>query len=145
VERIPKTLLDEFSGDIWFGASHAHTYLKPRCVNPTTFKLRPQRFVLIEEALRREVKSWAGMACEITEGNPRYLFEAMAPQSQEGEGAKSSSRRAATKVLQPMLLQMEEKMFEVRRTIESFKPGEGEYPKHFQGSTMLFPIIMPPL
>lgn len=28
-ERIPKPLLDEFSEEIWFGASHGHTYLQP--------------------------------------------------------------------------------------------------------------------
>lgn len=36
-------------------------------------------------------------------------------------------------------------MFKVRRTMASFEPGECEYPEHFQGSTILFPIIMPPL
>lgn len=40
---------------------------------------------------------------------------------------------------------MEEKMFEVRRTITSFEPGEGDYLEHFQCSTMLFPIVTPPL
>lgn len=94
--------------------------------------------------MRREVGYCLGVACEIKKRNPRYLFRAMAQQNQ-GEGAKSSSRMAATKLLQPMLLQMEEKKFEVRRTITSFKPGEGDCPKHFQGSTMLFPIITSPL
>jgi len=143
-EQIPKTLLDEFSSDLWFRASHTYTYLRPRCVNPTTFKLRPQVFGLTEEALHREVESWLGVVYEITEGKLRYLFRAMVPHSQEGEGAESS-RRAATEALQPMLLQIEETIFEVRRTIASFNPGEGEYLEHFQGSTMLFPIIMPPL
>jgi len=27
-KRIPKALLDEFSRELWFGASHAHTYLR---------------------------------------------------------------------------------------------------------------------
>lgn len=57
MERIPRTLLDEFSGELWFDSSHTHTYLRLRCVNPTTFKLRPQRFSLTEEALHREVES----------------------------------------------------------------------------------------
>lgn len=40
-ERIPKPLMDEFLEDIWFGVSHGHTYLKPRCVHPETFKTKP--------------------------------------------------------------------------------------------------------
>ena len=62
-----------------------------------------------------------------------------------GYREENNSRRAATKVLQPMLFLMEKKMFEVRRKIASFEPGEGDYPEHFQGSTMLFSIITPPL
>lgn len=56
-ERILKAVLDEFSGDLWFGASHVHTYLRLWCVNLSTFKLRPQSFSLAEETLDREVES----------------------------------------------------------------------------------------
>jgi len=79
MERIPKTSLDEFSGDLWFRASHAYIYLRPQCVNPTTLKLTPQRFSLTEEALCREVESWPRVASKIIEGKPRYLFGALAP------------------------------------------------------------------
>ena len=80
IERIPNTLLDEFLEELWFGTSHAHTYLRPQCVNLSTFKLRPQRFSLTEEALRREVESWPGVAYEVREGKPKYLFGALMPQ-----------------------------------------------------------------
>lgn len=40
-KRIPKALLDEFSKEVRFGASHAHTYLRRWCVQPETFKMRP--------------------------------------------------------------------------------------------------------
>jgi len=44
-----------------------------------------------------------------------------------------------------MVLQMEEKMFELKRTIASFESGESNYPAQFQGSTMFSPIITTPL
>jgi len=49
----------------------------------------------------------------------------------------------AEDVLCPMVLQMEEKMFALRKTIASFKGqlGESNQPLQFQGSTMFSPII----
>jgi len=76
-ERIPKTLLDEFSEELWFGAKHAHTYLRPRCVHLETFKMRPQRFVLMTKVLHKEVGSWPGVACEITDRKCNYLSRAL--------------------------------------------------------------------
>jgi len=58
MERIPETLLDEFLEELWFGASHAHTYLRPQCVHLETFKMRPQRFILTVEVMHKEVGSW---------------------------------------------------------------------------------------
>lgn len=40
MERIPKQLLEEFLQDIWFGVTHGHTYIKPRCVHWETFQMR---------------------------------------------------------------------------------------------------------
>lgn len=40
VERIPRELLYAFSQDIWFGFTHGHTYVRPRCVHPKTFQMR---------------------------------------------------------------------------------------------------------
>jgi len=74
MQRITKTLLDEFSKEIWFEASHVHTYLRPRCVHLETFKMRPQRFVLTATTLHTEVGSWPGVACEIIDGKYNYLF-----------------------------------------------------------------------
>lgn len=85
------------------------------------------------------------MACEVREGNPKYLFEAMMPQNHKGDGVESNKTRVADEVLQLMLLQMEEKMFEERRIVASLELVGSNYPEHFQGSTMLFPIVMPPL
>lgn len=67
------------------------------------------------------------------------------PQDREEDGAESSRKWVADEVLQPILLQMEEKMFEVRRTVASFELGESDYPEHLQGYTILFPIVMPPI
>jgi len=33
----------------------------------------------MEEALRREVESWPRVACEASEGKPKYLFGALIP------------------------------------------------------------------
>lgn len=95
MQRTSKPLLDEFSKEIWFGASHGHTYLKPWCVHPDTFKMRPQKFVLTDEALHSELGSWSGVACEIIEEKYKYLFGGLKPQLQEGEAGESSQKRPA--------------------------------------------------
>jgi len=81
-ERIPKALLDEFSEEVWFEASHTHTYLRPQCFYTETFKMSPQRFILTVMALQKEVGSWSGVACGITDEKYNYLFEAMKQQVQ---------------------------------------------------------------
>lgn len=76
-KRIPKTLLEEFSEEIYFRASHAHTYLRSWCVHLETFNMRPQRFVLMIEALHKELGSWPRVAWKITDGKCNYLFGAL--------------------------------------------------------------------
>ena len=79
MQMIPKTLLDEFSGEVSFEALHGHTYLRPECIHPETFKMRPQKFILTEAALPIEMGSWPGVACEITNGKYKYMFETLKP------------------------------------------------------------------
>jgi len=70
-EWIPKVLLDEFLKDIWFGVTHIHTYIRPRCVHLETFQMRPQNFSLAEAAFHTKVASWPWVACESTKGRYR--------------------------------------------------------------------------
>lgn len=114
MERIPKPLLDDFSKEIWFGASHGHNYLRSRCVHPDTFKMRSQKIVLIEVALHSENGSWSGVAYDITEEKYRYLFCGLKPQSQAREEGESSRKRPVEEDIHPMVLQMEQQMFVIR-------------------------------
>lgn len=142
-ETIPKALLDEFSEEVWFRASHTHTYLRPWCVHPEIFKMRSQRFILTETMLHKKVGSWSRVAYEITDGKYNYIFGALKQWAQRGDVAESSRKWPVEDFLHPMVLQMKEKMFELRQTISSFEGqlGESNYPTQFQGSTMFSPII----
>lgn len=113
-KRIPKALLNEFLEKLWFRASHVHTYLRPRCVHPQTFNMRLHRFVLMAEVLHKEVGSWLGVAYKIIEGKYKYIFRALKQQEQGGDVVESSRKRPTDDEIQPMVLQMEEKMFKLR-------------------------------
>lgn len=91
-ERIPKTLLDELTEEVWFRASHAHTYLRPWCVHLETFKMRLQRFVLTTTVLHKEVRSWSGVTYEIMDGNYNYFFRALKQQAQGGDVVEISRK-----------------------------------------------------
>jgi len=54
--------------------------------------MKPWKFVLFEATLHNEIGSWPGVACEITKGKYRYLFEGLRPQSQAGEAGESNRK-----------------------------------------------------
>ena len=43
-QRVPRSLLDRYYSQIWFGVTHKQTYIRPTCVDETTFKMRLLKF-----------------------------------------------------------------------------------------------------
>lgn len=66
---------------------------------------------------------------------------------QAGELGESSRNRPTEEYIHTMVLQMEQQMFVIRKTITSFDENSGEinHPIHFQGSTRFLSIIKSPL
>lgn len=80
IERVPRSILDEYLSVILFGVSHGSTWVSVHCVQPHIFQMRSQKFTLTIEAFHTEVSLWPRITRKIGEGKHIHFFDGMVPQ-----------------------------------------------------------------
>jgi len=143
IERIPKSLLDEYSTSIWLGATHRNTFIRPHCVHLHTFQMWAHKFVLLTDAFHEEVRFWPMVIGEIREGKYPYFLDEMLPLPLPGETVANTRKWIDKHDLCLVLTQMKNQMSFLKETIMSITISSGLVPNSakLQGFTQKNPLV----